>query len=166
MVVNVSQLRLIISMCFCVWQFVQRLYKPTDEELNLRSQKSDLKMEQEKISMADHFAAYMKLQRRIDKLSQEIKQLGKFLDLYKQVNEILWFNCFCGISISIWYEYESTSFAFINFSGMLSRATTSATMHLCLPVFLSVFLPVSIHSICQADGLYSSELTIMLFTGQ
>ncbi|ESO93599.1 hypothetical protein LOTGIDRAFT_119246 [Lottia gigantea] len=54
----------------------REIFKLTDEELNLRAQAKDLKTEQESVSMADEFAKYMKLQRRIDKNLAEIKALG------------------------------------------------------------------------------------------
>ncbi|KAK3583930.1 hypothetical protein CHS0354_033716 [Potamilus streckersoni] len=46
----------------------------TDEELNLRSQLRDLKMEQGSISITDEFARYMKLQRKINSFTDAIKK--------------------------------------------------------------------------------------------
>ncbi|XP_050394193.1 guided entry of tail-anchored proteins factor 1 [Patella vulgata] len=54
----------------------KRLFKLSDSELDLRAQVKDLKCEQASISMADEFARYMKLQRKIDKCLQEIKSEG------------------------------------------------------------------------------------------
>ncbi|XP_064618387.1 guided entry of tail-anchored proteins factor 1-like [Liolophura sinensis] len=51
----------------------KRLFKITDEELNLRTQVKDLKTQQESISVTDHFAKYFKLQRQIDKLLDNVK---------------------------------------------------------------------------------------------
>ncbi|KAL4232698.1 hypothetical protein ACF0H5_007386 [Mactra antiquata] len=48
----------------------------TDEELNLRQQVRDLKSEQGAISMSDEFAKYMKLQRKIDRLVDQVKKMG------------------------------------------------------------------------------------------
>ncbi|XP_053390541.1 guided entry of tail-anchored proteins factor 1-like [Mercenaria mercenaria] len=48
----------------------------TDEELNLRQQVRDLKAEQGAVSMTDEFAKYMKLQRKIDRLVDQVKKMG------------------------------------------------------------------------------------------
>ncbi|WAR06982.1 GET1-like protein, partial [Mya arenaria] len=48
----------------------------TDEELNLRQQVRDLKAEQGAVSMSEEFAKYMKLQRKIDKLVEQVKKMG------------------------------------------------------------------------------------------
>jgi hypothetical protein len=55
----------------------------TDEELNLRQQVRDLKAEQGAVSMSDEFAKYMKLQRKIDRLVDQVKKMGR--------NEIFFF---------------------------------------------------------------------------
>ncbi|XP_071115435.1 guided entry of tail-anchored proteins factor 1-like [Haliotis cracherodii] len=52
------------------------VFRLTNEELDLRSQVRDLKSEQESVNMADEFARYMKIQRKIDKIMGQLKQLG------------------------------------------------------------------------------------------
>ena len=52
------------------------MYKITDNELSIRTEIKDLKSEQDTISMTEEFAKHAKLQRRIDKLSAEVKRLG------------------------------------------------------------------------------------------
>ncbi|CAI9734045.1 entry of tail-anchored s factor 1-like [Octopus vulgaris] len=52
------------------------LFKADENELNLRSELRDLKTEQTTVSMSEEFARFFKLQRRIDKLGQDIKQKG------------------------------------------------------------------------------------------
>ncbi|KAL5011067.1 hypothetical protein ScPMuIL_013372 [Solemya velum] len=52
------------------------LYPVLDEEMNLRSEVLDLKSEQNRVSMTEEFAKYMKLQRSIDKLTEKVKVLG------------------------------------------------------------------------------------------
>ena len=53
----------------------------TDEERNLRQQVQDLKLEQSSVSMSDEFAKYMKLQRKIDRLVEQVKKMGMFIML-------------------------------------------------------------------------------------
>jgi len=48
-----------------------------DEELNLRQQVRELKSEQGTVSMSEEFAKYMKLQRKIDRLVEQVKKMGK-----------------------------------------------------------------------------------------
>ena len=50
-----------------------------EEEIDLRAELRDLKAEQDTISMSDEFSKYFKLQRKIDKLGQEVKQIGLFI---------------------------------------------------------------------------------------
>lgn len=57
------------------------LFKADENELNLRSELRDLKTEQTTVSMSEEFARFFKLQRRIDKLGQDIKQKGKDWDV-------------------------------------------------------------------------------------
>nr|XP_022293678.1 tail-anchored protein insertion receptor WRB-like [Crassostrea virginica] len=52
------------------------VYKITDNELSIRTEIKDLKSEQDTISMTEEFAKHAKLQRRIDKLSAEVKRLA------------------------------------------------------------------------------------------
>ena len=52
----------------------------TDEEMNLRQQVKDLKLEQSSVSMSDEFAKYMKLQRKIDRLVDQVKKMGKHMN--------------------------------------------------------------------------------------
>lgn len=49
--------------------------------MDLRTELRDLKAEQNTISMSDEFSKYFKLQRKIEKLGQDVKQRGLFLFL-------------------------------------------------------------------------------------
>ena len=53
------------------------LFKVTDDELNLREEVSELKREQEAVSVTEEFAQHTKLQRKIDKLVADIKHYGQ-----------------------------------------------------------------------------------------
>lgn len=46
----------------------------------------DLKAEQGSISMSDEFANYMKLQRKIDKLVDQVKKMGKLKLVFELVS--------------------------------------------------------------------------------
>ena len=63
--------------CALVFQFGSYFIHLTDEERNLRQQVQDLKLEQSSVSMSDEFAKYMKLQRKIDRLVDQVKKMGK-----------------------------------------------------------------------------------------
>ncbi|XP_046573650.1 guided entry of tail-anchored proteins factor 1-like [Haliotis rubra] len=54
----------------------KKVFRLSNEELDLRSQVRDLKSDQESVNMADEFARYMKIQRKIDKIMGQLKQLG------------------------------------------------------------------------------------------
>jgi len=62
---------------FLYFQFGSYFIRLSNEELNLRQQVRDLKAEQGSISMSDEFANYMKLQRKIDKLVEQVKKMGE-----------------------------------------------------------------------------------------
>ncbi|XP_048769161.2 guided entry of tail-anchored proteins factor 1-like [Ostrea edulis] len=51
------------------------VYRVTDNEMNIRSEIKDLKLEQATINMTDEFAKYAKIQRKIDKHAAEVKRL-------------------------------------------------------------------------------------------
>ena len=60
----------------CLFQLGSYFIQLTDEERNLRQQVQDLKLEQSSVSMSDEFAKYMKLQRKIDRLVDQVKKMG------------------------------------------------------------------------------------------
>ena len=47
--------------------------------MNLKSQVKEFKAEQGTISMTDEFAKYAKLQRKIDKIMNQLKQFSKLM---------------------------------------------------------------------------------------
>jgi len=65
----------------CNWTHLLQLgsyfIRLKDEELNLRQQVRELKSEQGTVSMSEEFAKYMKLQRKIDRLVEQVKKMGK-----------------------------------------------------------------------------------------
>ena len=64
------------ELCVCLFQLGSYFIQLTDEERNLRQQVQDLKLEQSSVSMSDEFAKYMKLQRKIDRLVDQVKKMG------------------------------------------------------------------------------------------
>ena len=89
---NFSVVKLI---CLPFFQLGSYFIHLTDDERNLRQQVQDLKLEQSSVSMSDEFAKYMKLQRKIDRLVDQIKKMGKFwqtkaMQAYRQKWVSLW----------------------------------------------------------------------------
>jgi hypothetical protein len=62
-----------------MFQIGRYVFTVNDEELDLYSKVKDMKDEQSHISMIDEFARYMKLQRKIDKMMTQVKELGWLL---------------------------------------------------------------------------------------
>ena len=73
-----KKLSVVKFICLPFFQLGSYFIHLTDDERNLRQQVQDLKLEQSSVSMSDEFAKYMKLQRKIDRLVDQIKKMGKF----------------------------------------------------------------------------------------
>lgn len=63
-------------------QLCRMLFKVDEAEMDLRTELRDLKAEQNTISMSDEFSKYFKLQRKIEKLGQDVKQRGLLVFLF------------------------------------------------------------------------------------
>lgn len=86
--------------------------RPSSKERSILTELIKLKAEQQKISMKDEFAAYSKLQRKINKLDSELKEnsqsrLSKSLAIKGSINIILQVVVALIIIISvIWFRRE------------------------------------------------------------
>ncbi|CAH0720419.1 unnamed protein product, partial [Brenthis ino] len=86
--------------------------RPSNEERAILAELVKLKTEQQKISMKDEFAAFSKLQRRINKLDGELKEnsqsrLSKSLAIKGSINVILQVVIALIILVSVfWFRHE------------------------------------------------------------
>lgn len=143
---NIQRLALIFNIIF---QIAACFARPSNEERAILTELVKLRAEQQKISMKDEFAAFSKLQRRINKLDGELKEnsqsrLSKSLAIKGSTNVILQIAIALIILLSVfWFRHEPI----ITLKGDLFPLTTMLRYPSDMPNAISTHVWVLISNV-------------------